>query len=306
MKKSLLAALSFLSLPCFLSCGAPLRPGESDALIVGGASNQILPAYLTLPSTCSGTKIGPRHILTAGHCVGAPDGKGGIQDFFPPETRLTVNADLGKSGKLSPLRLLVKHVHAHDSWSAALKKHQDPVKASWDEETSDIAIIEIKEDAAFERIATAEITSVPVEKDDVLKIGGIARLGDRSIHTASKKVSEAQKRAAFLPRTDSDGTSMSNVFTGDSGGAVYTANGKIGGIAVGGRGRAATDEDKAALSKILKAPSAEEEAALIKELVGYEVSLDELVQLMRSGEIKIVRIDSGSGSLAEWISGILR
>lgn len=69
-RRALLALLPFASL---LACSVGASSRTSDADLIGGrpAEEGEFPATMKIRGGCTVSKVGPRHVLTAAHCVGA-------------------------------------------------------------------------------------------------------------------------------------------------------------------------------------------------------------------------------------------
>lgn len=143
---------SLLSL-LFLACGP--GPDETDASVTmddfGELHDELTGgAYATrgqFPSTlfftnlpffkgyCTGAKVGPRHILTAGHCVYSFSRKA---YYLRPGDAIAVtnNVSVDRTGTIGPT-FKVKRVTAHPKWVQYGNAYSEPVAA-------DVAVIELE------------------------------------------------------------------------------------------------------------------------------------------------------------------
>jgi len=105
---------------------------------------------------CSGAVVGPRHVLTAAHCVTAS--WGGPAAFDAGDT-IWVSTDERFDADADRLPFAVASVAIHPSWDTSDPPH---VRV-------DVAIIEVMSELPFAR---ARIDQRPVEDDEVLWLSG--------------------------------------------------------------------------------------------------------------------------------------
>jgi len=174
-------SLVLLPLLLLLACSSSSRV-ENDATasdennLTGGtaATEGQFPSTLYVRNNCTASKVGPRHILTAAHCVVGEDGSISwiYQTNFDVTTKVAVDnyaPDFAGWIHVSP-----KQIHLPPGVTAAVLGHQRIW--GWGEH-ADIAIVEVDindeaSTAAFDAIPTASIDTDPLVTDEVVTIQG--------------------------------------------------------------------------------------------------------------------------------------
>ena len=142
--------------------------GQDDDLIGGRlAKTSEYPATLLVRGNCTVSKVGPRHLLTAAHCV----------DYYGPgsEIEITAKNAIGafvKGSAEAPFtKLTVAEVVVEPTWAAFCQASQcGSVDVSGRTKMADAAVLVVTEEIAG--IAEAAIDLSPVENDDAVVIAG--------------------------------------------------------------------------------------------------------------------------------------
>jgi len=133
------------------SCASRDFNGEgAETNVVGGAdvTSNAYPGVLNLVDIkCTGAKVGPRHILTARHCVPG----------FSAGSKFTAQSGYNSS-TAAVLNLEIVKVSRHPD--------QDSAK------NIDLAVIEVKATAGFTAIPTAALSATAVRDRDAVKVIG--------------------------------------------------------------------------------------------------------------------------------------
>lgn len=176
------ARFACLAAALAVSCASPREPAAGDDELVGGrpAEATDYPSAILIRLGCTAAKVGPRHVLTAAHCV--QDGKSrGIAAAYAPGQRLRVTT---KERSSVPGQIFwriggfvegtIERTEVPDAWLAALVAHGDAVHVLGADAPPDLALITLTEgsEAALLPIATATIDTTPVRPGDRLTIMG--------------------------------------------------------------------------------------------------------------------------------------
>jgi len=239
---------------------APIE-GEDDDLVGGTvASEGQFPSSLLVRAHCTSTKVGPKHILTAAHCV-VGDG-GSINWMYQAPFQVTTKVLVDQASPEFPwISVTPVKIHLPPSVEAAVAAKQSIY--SWGEH-ADIAVIEL-DDASGEKlkdIPIAEIDTEPLAVDEAVTIQGYgcengfagtkdyskARLKFQATKVASYEtlaaeaaepdsgvttvyVTDQDRRQFFATRGQGRKKEEASLCPGDSGGPVY--RGADGGRVVG-------------------------------------------------------------------------
>ncbi len=227
------------------ACAAP-DASEADAeqgddALIGGkaASATQFPATVYLKSGCTATKVAPKRLLTAAHCVLDP---ATVSLRFPKGSRISIAREPSKGYA----DLEVAAVDVHPAWLKACEDAYcaaSSVTARLD--AADVAVIELATDLADVPVAT--VASAPLtagERVTVLGFGCTAGVlvpdtrdaltlryaetrlvpADRAVHDGSAVLAaDVPQVAGIYSLTAGPGAARSKVglCPGDSGGALY-------------------------------------------------------------------------------------
>lgn len=176
------ARIACLTAALAAGCASPHEPSSGDEELVGGraASSTDYPSAVLIRLGCTAAKVGPRHVLTAAHCV--EDGKArAIAAAYAPGQRLRVTT---KERSSVPGQILwriggfvegtIERTEVPEAWSAALTAQGDAVHVLGPEAPPDVALITLTEasEGALRSIATATVDLTPVVPGDRLTIMG--------------------------------------------------------------------------------------------------------------------------------------
>ncbi len=226
---SLLKLFSALSLCiAFAGCG---QQAASELKLVSGepVAEGTMPATIFMAG-CTAAKIGPRHFLTAAHCVIDFDKKALLSDFQPGATLniyYGVNLHGTQATRVNVIASLVHHSYLERLKTASALAMQ----VSGLDSISDLAIVIVSE--ATDHIAEAKVSG-DVHFGDSIEIGGygcrvfpfevkepvIAKGApsiDNSLYSANVQIS--QVLASVINIKDAN----ISICNGDSGGPAYRA-----------------------------------------------------------------------------------
>lgn len=181
---ALLLAVLALAL---VACGGPPEPGAPPAgggEVVAKADDGDVPLPLDqrFPSTvyipdCTASKVGPRALLTAAHCV-TNAGTMTLDREFEPGAALTLytGEDLAAAGEAHPVRVLGTFIHP--SYAAALVRAQGKgiPKADYDT-VFDLALIVVDRDTPEIAEGTLDHEPLPLSPPQAIQLGGYGRAG---------------------------------------------------------------------------------------------------------------------------------
>jgi hypothetical protein len=158
--------------------------GKGTSDLIGGhvATDAEYPATLLIKGLCTATKVGPRHILTAAHCVSGPEAP-----YFVSGATIEVTSDKGigafahdasvEAGQLdggaSPFKTYtIDETHLEPNWVAKCTGDLQCGKSyvSCRTAVADVALVVVRE--PIETAAEASIDLSPVEVDDRVVIAG--------------------------------------------------------------------------------------------------------------------------------------
>jgi secreted trypsin-like serine protease len=248
MIRSSLALLACVALATLGSaaCAAEADSSEADAeqsddALIGGraASATQFPATVYLKGECTATKVAPKRLLTAAHCVLDP---ATVAIRYPVGTRISVAHDPSKGYA----EVEVAAVHVHPAWLKACEDAYcaaSAVTARLD--AADVAVIDLASDLAD--VPVASIDTTPLAAGDRVTVLGFgctvgvlvpdARTAvslkyaetrvvpaDRAVHAGSAVLSsDVPQVAGIYTLTSGPGAAKARagLCPGDSGGPLY-------------------------------------------------------------------------------------
>lgn len=180
MKHTLLALLAFAPCACAVTA-APTDPTPTDdSNLVGGtvAGDADIPSALVIQSNCTASRVGPRHILLAAHCVTDASRR--------PATVIAAAFEPGQKIHLSRERVVhnvgdaptkfveveVESVTPHPSWVEDCMARGDECMQAQEGPSSpaDVAIIRTRDELPIGKIASVDLR--PVRTGEKLLISG--------------------------------------------------------------------------------------------------------------------------------------
>lgn len=161
------------------ACAHPSDAGTTDdSDLIGGdqVTDADFPATLLIRDNCTAAKIGPRHILTAAHCVTDFQYYGAvtISASFAPLASIQVTNQHELSPKRSAFDFVsatIEQTFVHPSWLATAAQGFNLGAAP----SADVALIVLRESselADFAAIPTATVDTAPVDPNAPLTIMG--------------------------------------------------------------------------------------------------------------------------------------
>lgn len=237
--------------------------GEDDERagsdLTGGkaAKASDFPATLIVRNNCTVTKVGPRHILTAAHCVDDATRTGGVDYAFRKGATIEVSsANEPANAPSAYIALKIERTVIHPAWVAALKRAGNGTAVALAPEAPpDVAVIVLTPaaEAQLAAIPTAEVDLEHVDRNDRLVITGYGcenglkgaspypTGGQRLKIHKTKALAQAAlvHEGAFIPESQtgtvygayaitpgrSKDSDQASLCPGDSGGPVYRDDG---------------------------------------------------------------------------------
>ncbi|MCW5817148.1 MAG: trypsin-like serine protease [Labilithrix sp.] len=167
----LLRALFCLGLATIAACSAGESVAVDSSDLIGGAklAEGDLPSALRLNQSCTAARVGPRHILTAAHCV---HGGGGLWPNYRAGARMVVSGAAVQDATAVHQSLTVKATHVAAAW---LERCTAAARCEYSRDenehlVSDVALIETVEEIAG--IAIAPIDTAPVSAGESVIVAG--------------------------------------------------------------------------------------------------------------------------------------
>ncbi len=254
-----------LLVACTSEQEAPVeQQGGEDELISGTqAADGQWPSTLLLTSGCTASKVGPRHILLAAHCVEGD----AAADYAPGATLQVTNkplVDYRRDTVFNRVReVQIEKTVVHPIWkqekaNAWSPDGQDPIEVWGVNAPPDVAVVVLTETSAsrIKDIPTASVDLAPVNAGDPIAIMGYGCEQGASVTSAqivTSKLKFQKTQALPLSSQDHEGsviperpagyranlgqqylfspgfnrsTKEASICPGDSGGPVYRDNGK--------------------------------------------------------------------------------
>lgn len=238
-----LAALALAAMLCSAACAAPddADAAETTDALIGGraASAGQFPSTVTLKGECTATKVAPKRLLTAAHCVLDP---ATVSVRYPAGSRVSVAHDPSKGFT----DVEVAAVHVHPAWMKACEDAYcaaSSVTARLD--APDVAVLELATDLAD--VPAAPIDGAPLATGDRVTLLGFGctagvlvpderekitlkyaetRLvsADHAVHEGSAVLAaDVPQVAGIYALTSGPGAAKARagLCPGDSGGALY-------------------------------------------------------------------------------------
>ncbi|NUO50432.1 MAG: trypsin-like serine protease [Polyangiaceae bacterium] len=151
---------------------------ERGSDLTGGevAASNRFPSTLLIKNNCTVTKVGPRHILTAAHCVDEIGATGGVTAAFQPGAKIKISSvnDLSKVENPYVTHTVEKTI-IHPAWIEA--RNASPQASGivlTGEHPPDVAVIVLTA-ASTDKLAQIPIASVDLRRvakgDDVVIMG---------------------------------------------------------------------------------------------------------------------------------------
>lgn len=213
------------------------QPSADDKDLIGGdaSHNADVPATIGISldghHACTASRVGPRHLLTAAHCV---FNASSLEIYYPPASTITLRA---ADDTLTPMT--VARASVHPLWASKCADtlcSASAVTAKLD--APDVAVIELE--AEPKNLATAKVDREPLAPGDLVRVTGFGcttgvYVSDNvaiSLRTAEQKVVDASAAihdgsfvtAADLPIFGGNyalTAGAAGLCPGDSGGPLY-------------------------------------------------------------------------------------
>ena len=149
----------------------PSSTGERTTMMSGGtpAAPGQFPATVYIPD-CTASKVGPRHFLTAAHCVVDRQAMA-IEATFRPEARLAIYTGVNLAEQQTRHLLTVRRTSIHPSYAEKLGSSEGQGVDKDDyARVFDLALIEVEEETSG--ISAASLDSGKLGKGDRIAVGG--------------------------------------------------------------------------------------------------------------------------------------
>lgn len=221
------------------------QPDTDDKDLIGGdeTHNADVPATVGISldghHACTASRVGPRHLLTAAHCV---FNASSLEIYYAPKSTITLRA---ANDTQTPM--IVKSASVHPLWASKCADtlcSASAVTAKLD--APDVAVIELEEEP--KNLATAKVDREPLAAGDLVRVTGFGcttgvYVSDNvavALRTAEQKVVAATAAihdgsfvtAADLPVFGGNyalTAGAAGLCPGDSGGPLYR-NGAVVGV----------------------------------------------------------------------------
>lgn len=226
--------------PVFLlfaaACSSTEGTAQSEDAVVEGRDAR--PG--TFPSTvglagilrCTATKVGPKLLLTAAHCVSMPEGD--ALPLLSPNRKIDL---LLRSGSTAKASLTIEEIHLHPRFVKACEAQPWTDDAFVYDSIPDVAVIETKEEILDVPIASVDTTTAAANTavtlngygcfaHDAPDPGGVLRYGDTRT-TAMSTLAQYEFSAGAISNMDASySLAVSSphapaICEGDSGGPLY-------------------------------------------------------------------------------------
>jgi len=156
----LAAALLFVA-----GCAGESGGAAQEQDLIGGeeADPGDLPSVVYLPSGCTAAAVGPRHLLTAAHCVLSTSSS--LRDAYQPERVIA----LSRGGE--PIaEVVVELTHVSPSWQAACELAYCAISSvAGEQDAADVALIVVRDDLP---IPVTPVDLRPVQPGEPVFIAG--------------------------------------------------------------------------------------------------------------------------------------
>lgn len=153
------------------SSPSPDAARSEDGNLIGGAylKDGDLPSTLLVKDNCTASKVGPRHILLAAHCVWDHT----LQPMFQDGKTLQVSSAATVSAATTYQTLTIKHTNVGPEWvEKCTSAESQCMAAGYDNanRASDVALVETVEEIANIPIATIDTT--PLQPGEAVIVTG--------------------------------------------------------------------------------------------------------------------------------------
>lgn len=168
--------LLFSVLPLFATaCTAPeTSDTSSDSALIGGrdAKADEFPATLLIQQSCTAAKVGPRHILTAAHCVTGAAAASYLPGSYIAITSSLATGRFATNGEPSFRAVAIERVEVQPDWEQQCRERRDcgSVDVAGRSPMADAAVIITRE--TLDGIAEARVDLSPVADGDRVAITG--------------------------------------------------------------------------------------------------------------------------------------
>ncbi|MBX3226647.1 MAG: trypsin-like serine protease [Labilithrix sp.] len=153
-----------LALVAVAACGDQPEEVTSDrSNLIGGAylGEGDLPSTLRIKNSCTAAKVGPRHILTAAHCVY----NRGLKPAYATGARIEVSSAVRQTATSAYLPLTIKQTHVAPEWIERCTSPESICEAAGDDNDhrpADVALVETVQEILNVPVATIDTSPLPV------------------------------------------------------------------------------------------------------------------------------------------------